>query len=249
MLYKIFQCLLFASLLLFFIPISFGLKDLGEAYCEALNYTFKIEKTELGEKGVCILPNNQAVDAWAFYEGKEGKGYDYCSLINSSLVIVKDREICRGVNECVACEFSNGTKVPVMVLLNISLKEEVCGDGICAIGENYGNCPQDCPSGGRDGYCDGVQDGICDPDCVFFKTPEKDPDCVKERSICGNRICETGETQENCCKDCGCPSGYNCIENKCVKTSSPLIYLIFALILAILVAMVILQSKKFHPQS
>jgi hypothetical protein len=189
-----------------------------------------------------LLPNNQAVDAWTFYEGKEGKGYDYCSLINSSLIIVKDREICRGLNECVACEFSNGTKVPVIVLLNISLKEEACGDGICAIGENYGNCPQDCPSGGIDGYCDGVKDGICDPDCIFFKTPEKDPDCVK--SICGNRICEAGETQENCCKDCGCPSGYNCIENKCVKILSPIVYFIILLVISGLIVIIILLSKR-----
>jgi hypothetical protein len=110
-------------------------------------------------------------------------------------------------------------------------------------GENFINCPSDCPSGSEDGICDGIRDGKCDPDCE----PGADPDCIKP--ICGNRICETEETQENCCKDCGCPSGYNCIENKCVKTSSPLIYLIFALILAILVAIVILQSKKFHPQS
>ena len=73
-------------------------------------------------------------------------------------------------------------------------------------------------------------------------------ECLRllQKTICGNRICETGETQENCCKDCGCPSGYNCIENKCVKTTSSLIYLIFALIFAILVAIVILKSKKFH---
>ncbi|MEM4702942.1 MAG: NosD domain-containing protein [Candidatus Pacearchaeota archaeon] len=38
-------------------------------------------------------------------------------------------------------------------------------------------------------------------------------------SVCGNSICETGETQENCCKDCGCPSGKTCQNNEC-KTPS-----------------------------
>jgi hypothetical protein len=85
----------------------------------------------------------------------------------------------------------------------------------------------------------GEDEYLCPSECLT----------LVQKPICGNKICETGETQENCCKDCGCPSGYNCIENKCAKTSSPLIYLIFALILAILVAIVILQSKKFYPQS
>ncbi|MEA3254930.1 MAG: hypothetical protein U9Q22_03740 [Candidatus Altiarchaeota archaeon] len=49
-----------------------------------------------------------------------------------------------------------------------------CGDNICA-GENYGNCPLDCPSGGVDGYCDGLRDSKCDPDCLL----EEDPDCKK----------------------------------------------------------------------
>ena len=222
-------------------PLSFGFKDLGEAYCKALNYSFKIEKTELGERGVCVLPNNEVVDAWAFYEGKEGKGYDYCSLINSSLVIIRDREICGEVGECIGCEFPNETKASLIALLNISLKEEVCGDNICAVGENHQNCPKDCPSGGRDGYCDGIKDGICDPDCIFFKTREKDPDCIK--TICGNRVCEFGETQNNCCKDCGCPSGFHCIENKCVKVFSPTVYFVIIFVVILLAITIIIKTK------
>jgi hypothetical protein len=94
----------------------------------------------------------------------------------------------------------------------------------------------------RNSICEkekGENEYLCPSECLT----------LTQRSICGNKICETGETQENCCKDCGCPSGYNCIENKCVKTTSSLIYLIFALIFAILVAIVILKSKKFHPIS
>lgn len=53
---------------------------------------------------------------------------------------------------------------------------ERCGNKICEYPEeNYGNCPQDCASGGEDGYCDKVEDGKCDPDC---KSGE-DPDCEK----------------------------------------------------------------------
>jgi len=52
---------------------------------------------------------------------------------------------------------------------------EACGNGICAIGENYATCPGDCPSGIKDGFCDKVKDGICDPDC----SAGQDPDCAK----------------------------------------------------------------------
>jgi hypothetical protein len=60
-----------------------------------------------------------------------------------------------------------------------------CGDGVCAscanaidqyACENHGNCPGDCPSGGKDYYCDKKADGICDPDCK----EGEDPDCKKK---------------------------------------------------------------------
>lgn len=34
-------------------------------------------------------------------------------------------------------------------------------------------------------------------------------------SYCGNKICESSESSSNCCQDCGCGKGYNCIDNKC----------------------------------
>lgn len=47
------------------------------------------------------------------------------------------------------------------------------------LGENYFNCPQDCPSGSADGVCDLIKDGKCDPDC----TPGTDSDCVTTTTI------------------------------------------------------------------
>lgn len=35
--------------------------------------------------------------------------------------------------------------------------------------------------------------------------------------VCGNGICEPGEDWTNCCKDCGCPEGYECKDNACTK--------------------------------
>ncbi len=78
-----------------------------------------------------------------------------------------------------------------------------CGNDVCNINENYGTCPQDCPSGRRDGYCDREEDERCDPDCK-----EEDPDC---KSKCGDGVCfscvnivdqYTSENYGNCLSDC-----------------------------------------------
>jgi hypothetical protein len=82
----------------------------------------------------------------------------------------------------------------------------------------------------------GEDEYLCPSECLT----------LTQKSVCGNKICETGETKENCCKDCGCPSGYNCIESKCVKTTSPLIYIIPVLIIVTLAMIIILKSKRAY---
>lgn len=38
--------------------------------------------------------------------------------------------------------------------------------------------------------------------------------------ICGNKMCEPGESAETCCVDCACPSGYSCNAKSCVRDGS-----------------------------
>lgn len=40
---------------------------------------------------------------------------------------------------------------------------------------------------------------------------------LQKTTICGNNICEEGETSQNCCIDCGCEHGFYCEEGKCVS--------------------------------
>ncbi|RLJ03871.1 MAG: hypothetical protein DRP18_05490 [Candidatus Aenigmatarchaeota archaeon] len=51
-------------------------------------------------------------------------------------------------------------------------------------------------------------------------TEENKPEEVRSCSVCGNKVCEEGETYETCCSDCGCPKGYECKNNKCASTTS-----------------------------
>jgi hypothetical protein len=39
-----------------------------------------------------------------------------------------------------------------------------------------------------------------------------------EKAVCGNNICEVGESCSNCPQDCKCPNGYQCQEGICLPT-------------------------------
>jgi len=181
-----------------------GLLDPAATYCNALGYEFKIEQTNFGEMDVCILPNGEKVNAWDFFACKVYKEFSYC-----------EREGYKSIskNDTCFCILPNGTEVEVLKLMNLSLEEGKCGDGVCTLAENYLTCPQDCPSGSLDGICDGVADGKCDPDCLRLNQTFKDSECI----YCGNGICEDNESWKNCCKDCGCPLFMECKDNKCVS--------------------------------
>jgi len=157
---------------------AYSLKNPSAVYCSALGYDYKVVSTPEGDTGKCIFPDNTSANAWDFLRGAESLDRSYCSREGYGVKHVVDLEFCNISDECTACVLPNGTEEEVTKLMGLSFLEGVCGDGHCAVGENYANCPQDCPSGSIDGYCDGVKDGKCDPDCSSHGTPEKDPDCL-----------------------------------------------------------------------
>ena len=70
---------------------------------------------------------------------------------------------------------------------------------ICELNEE-GICKTDCKWCG-DNSCNGNEDyKACPQDC-------------ERPVICGDSICDINE---NCCIDCGCDAGYECISNSCV---------------------------------
>ncbi|MCD6414158.1 MAG: hypothetical protein J7L23_00835 [Candidatus Diapherotrites archaeon] len=92
-----------------------------------------------------------------------------------------------------------------------------CGDGVCTEDE-MDSCCTDCG-------CPENQTCI-DDECIstinisvtainLFKTPKIPP------SFCGDGICGSGETTDNCCTDCGCPTGMFCSSDGCKVFTIP----------------------------
>ena len=159
-----------ASSLILCLGTAYAMLSPAEVYCEALGYEVVVESTELGEKALCRLPNDQTVDAWDFLNGKVALEWSYCAQQGYEAKHVEDSEVCV---ECTVCVLPDGMEVEVTQLMGLTFDATECGDGTCGLPENYETCPEDCPSGGWDAYCDGVSDGICDPDCE----EGADPDC------------------------------------------------------------------------
>ncbi len=80
--------ILFSFLLL--VTSLSGYDNIAAKYCEAMDYTYTIEHSKHGDQvGVCVLPDDTKVDAWAFYKGKVAKRFSYCAkngyrMINKS---------------------------------------------------------------------------------------------------------------------------------------------------------------------
>ena len=188
------QTALIISLLMIAPTCALALDNPAAVYCTALGYEYRVEKTDQGDIGYCILPDDQKVDAWQFLQGKVAQDKNYCATKGYGQKIVTDPKKCLQFlsDSCLVCVLSDGKEVEVTGLMNLMLKETTCGDGNCGIPENYKTCPHDCPSGSSDGYCDRVKDGKCDPDCSV----KEDPDCrqfCKEERKRGVSILQTTE--------------------------------------------------------
>jgi hypothetical protein len=145
-----------------------------EAYCTALDYTYKIEEDG---SAICIIDQDNSFDAAQFFEGNTGEEFNYC--IQNEYEFIPN-------STGIICKIRDNTYSRAIDLLNIDmgkLKVDTgCGNNICNTGENAINCPQDCPISGVDGLCQVLEDAICDTDCNENKELS-DPDCTGEETI------------------------------------------------------------------
>jgi hypothetical protein len=112
----------------------------------------------------------------------------------------------------------------------------VCGDGRCEGNENWSSCCFDCGCAGtgfpNDKVCQGLPPGQCvctQPaigncgfapngcgELTYLGTCPSPQNCINNfcngggAPTCPNGICGPGENQSNCCRDCGCPLGFDC---------------------------------------
>lgn len=70
---------------------------------------------------------------------------------------------------------------------------------------------------GRNGYCYIITFNYTPVLMIGEGISSMDRTEKKLKSVCGNMICEDGENYENCCLDCGCPSGKSCVSGECVE--------------------------------
>ena len=168
-----------------------GLMNPAAVYCSALNYTYDTST------GNCILPNHKAVSGWAFLEGKVAQDFSYCKLKGYAVKTVSDSSLCSRTfsSECTVCLLPNGSEEEATKLMNLSFSNAYCGDGVCDVGENYTNCPEDCPQPTEVIQVNNLQNGSITNSTIINALKSK----------CGNGICDEGETYKTCPQDC--PSG------------------------------------------
>jgi len=117
-------------------------------YCKDLGYEWSVEKTEIGEMGICRFPDGSFAQDWAFLKGREGEEWSYCKKKGYELKAVTNDTRCLSIHsaDCAVCVLEGGEETEVTELMKIEGTEAVkCGNGICETDENYNNCPSDCP--------------------------------------------------------------------------------------------------------
>lgn len=90
-------------------------------YCEALGYKYVIEATPQGQRGLCQMPNGEAVNAWQFLQGKVAQEYSYCQQKGYQIKTVKDTETCSRflTDQCAVCVLPDGREVEVTELMKL----------------------------------------------------------------------------------------------------------------------------------
>jgi putative hemolysin len=71
----------------------YGMPNPSAVYCGALGYKYKIvTRDNGGQYGVCIFPDGNECEAWAFYRGKVYQQWSYCELYGYDLKDLEPHE-------------------------------------------------------------------------------------------------------------------------------------------------------------
>ena len=109
-------------------PRVVAIANPAATYCEALGYTYIIESSPQGQRGLCQLSTGEKVDAWQFLKGKVGQECSYCQQQGYQIKTVRDPEKCAkfGIEECAVCVLEDGKEIEVTELMELELVEFIC---------------------------------------------------------------------------------------------------------------------------
>ena len=96
---------------------SIGSQNPAAAYCTRMGYEYKTVKTEAGERGICVLPNGDEVNAWAFYKGECATEFSYCARMGWPVAAEAQGD---GYSDkCCTCSLPDGSQKTVSELLDL----------------------------------------------------------------------------------------------------------------------------------
>ena len=108
-------------------------------YCEMLGYRYRIDSSEMGQSGTCVLPDHEACNGWDFLAGKCGQEYSYCAQQGYDIKTVRD-----GKNpysqEYGVCVTEDGREIgQVTELSKLSEKSVECEGGVAPSEKLFGD--------------------------------------------------------------------------------------------------------------
>jgi putative hemolysin len=111
--------------------------DFSAVYCKDLGYNFTIERSDKGERGICNLPDGTNVDSWAFFNGKVGEDYSFCSRKGYEMITETDGQnsISRDYAVCII----NGQKIAVSDLMGYTNSSEIAEVQTTGLTKKEGN--------------------------------------------------------------------------------------------------------------
>ena len=130
-------------------------------YCEQMGYDYVIKDNDAGQSAYCVFPDKTSCDDWAFFTGKCGQKFNYCTL-KGYVSKTGSGEKCATsyAADCTLCVVSSQETPMVEVMdkngepleftennFSFTKKEKptaFCGNNECEIGETIENCSVDC---------------------------------------------------------------------------------------------------------
>jgi putative hemolysin len=195
-----------------------SLMDPAAVFCQQMGYTITVENSPEGQIGICKFSQTQNCSASKFLVGECGQKYHYCTKNGYGLKTVEVSENCSVpfLAKCAMCVMENGEEISATTLMVLDIKEWICGDGKCDLGETKYTCPSDCnkpssvyaSSSGLgvikiecNNECENQTINVCGKDKSLYDCLPDVQGCLK---IKNNRTC--WETEE-------CVNGIGCVES------------------------------------